>query len=231
METWAELINEEHDEEDDMLGVRIVVRRLVVAAWVVTACFLGQVAFAAQGQGAAGQAKPTTAGSVISEAGAMEGYQIGAGDVLAISVWNNPDLTRVVPVLPDGKISFPLIGELKVSDLTVPQLMEALKKALAPYAPNPQLSVEVQQTRSLTVYVIGKVNRPGNFSYTSNIDVLQALSMAGGLNPFAKRSSIKILRTTKTGKKEIAFDYDAVTEDGELEQNIELQRGDVVIVP
>ncbi len=161
----------------------------------------------------------------------MEGYQIGAGDVLAISVWNNPDLTRVVPVLPDGKISFPLIGELKASDLTVPQLMEALKKALAPYAPDPQLSVEVQQTRSLTIYVIGKVNRPGNFTYSSNIDVLQALSMAGGLNPFAKRSSIKILRTTKTGKQEFAFDYDAVTEDGDLGQNIELKRGDVVIVP
>ncbi len=214
-----------------MWAVSKVAVRFVATLWVVVACSLGQMAVAAQGQGTAGTAKATTAGAVKSEAGAMEGYQIGPGDVLAISVWNNPDLTRVVPVLPDGKISFPLIGELKVSDLTVPQLMEALKKALAPYAPNPQLSVEVQQTRSLTVYVIGKVNRPGNFAYTSNIDVLQALSMAGGLNPFAKRSSIKILRTTKTGKKEFAFDYDAVTEDGDLEQNIELQRGDVVIVP
>ncbi len=214
-----------------MLGIINGVARFVATAWVVAACFLGQVTFAAQEQATVAPAKMATGGTAKAEVGSMEGYQIGAGDVLAISVWNNPDLTRVVPVLPDGKISFPLIGELKASDLTVPQLMEALKKALAPYAPDPQLSVEVQQTRSLTIYVIGKVNRPGNFTYSSNIDVLQALSMAGGLNPFAKRSSIKILRTTKTGKQEFAFDYDAVTEDGDLGQNIELKRGDVVIVP
>lgn len=214
-----------------MLGISNGVARLAATAWVVAACFLGQAAFAAQEQAKAAPAKTATVSTAKAEVGSMEGYQIGPGDVIAISVWNNPDLTRVVPVLPDGKISFPLIGELKASDLTVPQLMEALKKALAPYAPNPQLSVEVQQTRSLTIYVIGKVNRPGNFSYSSNVDVLQALSMAGGLNPFAKRSSIKILRTTKTGKQEFAFDYDAVTEDGDLEQNIELKRGDVVIVP
>jgi len=89
----------------------------------------------------------------------------------------------------------------------------------------------VQNTRSLVVYVIGKVNRPGNYTYYANIDVLQALAMAGGLNPFADRSEIKIMRTDKGGKKEFSFDYDAVTEDGALVQNIQLQRGDVVIVP
>ncbi len=161
----------------------------------------------------------------------MEGYVIGPGDVLSISVWQNPDLTRVVPVLPDGTISFPLLGELMVSDLSVTQLTKKLKDELEPYTPDPQLSVEVQQTRSLVIYVIGKVNRPGNFTYYANIDVLQALAMAGGLNPFADRSDIKIIRTDKEGKKEFTFDYDAVTEDGALGQNIQLKRGDVVIVP
>ena len=159
------------------------------------------------------------------------GYQIGPGDVISISVWQNPDLTRVVPVLPDGKISFPLLGELKVSGLSVNELTEKLKKELDIYTPDPQLSVEVQQTRSLVIYVIGKVNRPGNFTYFSNIDVLQALAMAGGLNPFADRSEIKIIRSGDEGKQEFSFDYDAVTEDGELAQNIQLKRGDVVIVP
>ena len=161
----------------------------------------------------------------------MEGYVIGPGDVLSISVWQNPDLTRVVPVLPDGTISFPLLGELMVSDLSVTQLTKKLKDELEPYTPDPQLSVEVQQTRSLVIYVIGKVNRPGNFTYYANIDVLQALAMAGGLNPFADRSNVKIIRTDKDGKKEFTFDYDAVTEDGALGQNIQLKRGDVVIVP
>ena len=205
--------------------------KILLMVCLLSAGIAGQVIHAAQEQAALKSTKGEGPVAAKNEAGPTNGYQIGPGDVVAISVWNNPELTRVVPVLPDGKISFPLIGELKVEDLTVPQLMEALKKALAPYAPDPQLSVEVQQTRSLMVYVIGKVNRPGNYPYSSNIDVLQALSMAGGLNPFAKRSSIKILRTSKGEKREFPFDYDAVTEDGNLEQNIQLQRGDVIIVP
>ena len=172
-----------------------------------------------------------SAKSEIVETGPIEGYRIGPGDVLSISVWKNADLTRVVPVLPDGKISFPLIGELSVSEMTVGQLTKVLREKIEPYSPEPQISVEVQQTHSLVVYVIGKVNRPGNFTYNGNIDVLQALAMAGGLNPFAKRTQIKVLRTDKDGKKEFSFDYDAVTEENALAQNIQLKRGDVVVVP
>lgn len=214
-----------------MWSVTRYIGKILLMVCLLSAGIAGQAIHAAQEQAALKSTKGDAPVAAKNEAGLINGYQIGPGDVVAISVWNNPELTRVVPVLPDGKISFPLIGELKVEDLTVPQLMEALKKALAPYAPDPQLSVEVQQTRSLMVYVIGKVNRPGNYPYSSNIDVLQALSMAGGLNPFAKRSSIKILRTSKGEKREFPFDYDAVTEDGNLEQNIQLQRGDVIIVP
>lgn len=172
------------------------------------------------------QAKPETV-----DTNPVEGYKIGPGDVLAISVWRNEDLTRVVKILPDGGISFPLIGEITVSDMTVSQLINVLREKLEPYSPDPQISVEVQQTNSLVVYVIGKVNRPGHFAYNGNIDVLQALAMAGGLNPFAKRSSIKILRTEKDGKKEYPFDYDDVIEGKSLAQNILLKRGDVVVVP
>lgn len=180
-------------------------------------------AFAAK---AAEQAKPEATTN-----NPVEGYRIGPGDVLSISVWNNQELTKVVKVLPDGTISFPLIGEITVLDMTVSQVAKSLREKLEPYASDPQLSVEVQQTNSLLVYVIGKVNRPGHFPYSGNIDALQALAMAGGLNPFAKRSDIKIMRTEKDGKKEFSFDYDAVIEGKGLNQNIQLKRGDVVVVP
>lgn len=199
--------------------------RLMMGVWVAVLVLLVAAVPSALAEQTP-QAKPETV-----DTNPVEGYKIGPGDVLAISVWRNEDLTRVVKILPDGGISFPLIGEITVSDMTVSQLINVLREKLEPYSPDPQISVEVQQTNSLVVYVIGKVNRPGHFAYNGNIDVLQALAMAGGLNPFAKRSSIKILRTEKDGKKEYPFDYDDVIEGKSLAQNILLKRGDVVVVP
>ncbi len=161
----------------------------------------------------------------------MDGYHIGAGDVLSISVWKNADLTRVVQVLPDGRISFPLIGQIQVEDMTVAQLTKTLQEKIAPFSPAPEISVEVQKVNSLMVYVIGRVNRPDRFMLNGNINVLQALAMAGGLTPFAKRSEIKVMREEKDGTKVYPFDYDAVTEDNALAQNIQLKRGDVIVVP
>jgi len=189
------------------------------------------MAFLVCGYAAEAADKGAGAKTAAVETGPVDGYQIGPGDVLSIAVWKNADLTKVIKVLPDGSISFPLIGEMNVNGMTVGQLNQALREKLEPYAPEPQISVEVQQATSLVVYVIGKVNRPGNFPYSGNVDVLQALAMAGGLNPFAKRSEIKVLRTEKEGKKEFLFDYDAVTEKNALTQNIQLKRGDVVVVP
>lgn len=162
---------------------------------------------------------------------AMQAYRIGGGDVLSISVWQNEDLTRVVQVLPDGNISFPLIGHLQVQDLTVAELTKTLKEKIAPFAPEPEISVEVQKVNSLMVYVIGKVNRPDRFMLNGNVNVLQALAMAGGLTPFAKREEIKVLREEQSGTKVFQFDYDAVTEENALVQNIQLQRGDIIVVP
>jgi polysaccharide export outer membrane protein len=166
-----------------------------------------------------------------SEWVALEGYTIGAGDVLDISVWNNEALTKQVTVLPDGKIHFPLIGEVAVGGKTISLLKKELEVKISHFVPNPNLSVMVQQLNSMLIYVIGKVNNPGRFVMNAEVDVLQALAMAGGLNPFAKRNDIKIFRKIKDKTKIFEFEYDDVTDGKNLKQNIQLKRGDVVVVP
>lgn len=157
-------------------------------------------------------------------------YAIGAGDVLEISAWKDQALTRQVVVLPDGTISFPLVGQFSAAGKTVEQLKSEMEKKLTRYMPEPELSVIVQQVNSMMVYVIGKVNRPGHIPLNRNIDVLQALSMAGGLNVFANKEDIRIFRKTADKTMVIPFNYKAVAEDFLLEGNILLQRGDVIVV-
>jgi polysaccharide biosynthesis/export protein len=158
-------------------------------------------------------------------------YTIGTGDVLNIFVWDNEALSRAVTVLPDGKIHFPLIGEIVVGGKTLAVLEKELKNRINPFVPDPELSVMVGQVNSMLIYVIGKVNHPGRFVLNTNVNVLQALATAGGLNAFAKRNKIKIFRETKGKTHIFSFEYDRVTEGENLEQNVLLRRGDVVVVP
>jgi polysaccharide export outer membrane protein len=158
-------------------------------------------------------------------------YAVGPGDVLTISVWKDESLTRQVVVLPDGKIAFPLVGQLPAAGRTVAEITRDLEQKLERFVPGVTLSVVVQQVNSLMVYVIGRVNNPGRFVLNSDINVLQALAMAGGLNPFAKRGDIKIFREAGGGTKVMFFDYDKVSDGEEARQNIKLRRGDVIVVP
>jgi polysaccharide export outer membrane protein len=158
-------------------------------------------------------------------------YIIGPGDVLDISVWKEAALTKLVIVLPDGKISFPLIGEVGAAGLTIAQLKQQLEDKLTRFVPHPNLSVAVHQVNSLQVYVIGKVNNPGRYSINTELNVLQALAIAGGLNAFAKKNKIKIFRERPEGTQIFEFRYGDVTEGKHLEQNIRLMRGDVIVVP
>jgi polysaccharide export outer membrane protein len=158
-------------------------------------------------------------------------YRVGIGDVILVSVWKDESLTRQVSVLPDGTISFPLIGQVHVAGMTMKQLKTDLTKRLKKYIPDVVISVQALQLNSQVVYVIGKVNRPGRFELFGDINVLQALAMAGGLNPFAKSGNIKIFRETAKGTKIIRFDYDDVAKGKRLEQNLKLKRGDVIVVP
>ena len=160
-----------------------------------------------------------------------EDYIIGPGDVIDISVWKNQALTKQLTVLPDGKIHYPLIGEVVVGGKTLIDLEKELKQRITKFMSAPDLTVMVQEVNSMLIYVIGKVNNPGRFDLKSNINVLQALTMAGGLNTFAKRNKIKILRKTKDKNLIFTFEYDDVMEGKNLEQNIELRRGDIVVVP
>jgi len=159
------------------------------------------------------------------------GYVIGLGDVLDISVWKNDEMTKKVTVLPDGKITFPLIGDHTAEGKTVAQLKNELEAKIIRFIPEPVLSIVVQQVNSMYIYVIGRVNKPGRFDLNTNVNVLQALSMAGGLNPFAKRNKIRIQREENNSTQIYEFNYDDVTKNGKLEQNIRLKRGDVIVVP
>jgi polysaccharide export outer membrane protein len=158
-------------------------------------------------------------------------YTVGPGDLLDISVWKDEALTKSVVVLPDGKISFPLIGELRVGGKTVAQIKSEVEAKITRYVPDVVLSVDVRQLNSMTVYVIGKVNAPGRFVINGYLNVLQALSSAGGLNPFAKKGQIKVFRQEGDRTVIHPFDYEELVSGKNLEQNIPLKRGDVIVVP
>lgn len=160
-----------------------------------------------------------------------EAYIIGPGDVLEISVWKDEVMDKIVTVLPDGKISFPLIGQVVAEGKTVDQLTKELKKKISKFVPRPVLTVTVRQVNSLEIYVLGRVNRPSQFVLDKNINVLQALTMAGGLDRFASRGKIKIFRKIKDTTHIFDFSYDDVTKGKHLNQNIQLKRGDVIVVP
>jgi polysaccharide biosynthesis/export protein len=200
------------------------VRKILMA--LVFTLVIAQFDWAAAQNAPAPSPKPSSSGVDVEST-----YIIGPGDVLEISVWKDEALTKSVIVLPDGTISYPLLGLLKASGKTVAQLKAEIEKKISQYVPDPTLHVEVKQIGSMTVYVIGRVNAPGRFSLNTSINVLQALASAGGLNPFAKRDKIKVFRQEGGTTKTFTFRYDDVADGKHLEDNIELKRGDVIVVP
>ncbi len=158
-------------------------------------------------------------------------YLVQPGDLMLIDVWKEKDLQREVMVRPDGGLNFPLIGDIDVSGKTTAQLQKEIAAKLAKYVPDPVVTISVKQSLGNKIYVVGKVNRPGDYVVIRNTDVMQALSMAGGLTPFASPNKIKILRREHGALKTIPFKYSRVEKGEDLEQNIVLQGGDVVVVP
>ena len=159
------------------------------------------------------------------------GYRLGAEDVMLVSVWKDEQLTREVVVRPDGMFSFPLVGDVQAEDRTVEEIRADLVKRLIKYIPNPNVSVAVMKVLSYKVYVVGRVNKPGEYLIGHYTDVLQALSLAGGLTPFAAENDITVVRRVRGEQRAIPFRYGDVRKGKNLEQNIILQRGDVVMVP
>ncbi len=167
-------------------------------------------------------------------AGMVDGsslYRIQAGDVLGIYVWREQELQKEIVVRPDGGIALPLVGEVFVAGKTSEQLRAEIVARLSPMIPDLDVTVEVRTAAGNKIYVIGKVNRPGEFVLNRRIDVVQALSLAAGATKYADVSAIKILR--RDGEKQLVyqFDYEEIEEGKNLQQNILLQSGDTILVP
>jgi polysaccharide export outer membrane protein len=158
-------------------------------------------------------------------------YLIGANDLLNIYVWKEKELTQDINVMPDGKITFPLIGEIVAAGQTVTQLRDAIAEKLQKFVTAPDVTVIVKETRSRVVYTIGKVTKPGPYPLAPQMTVLQALSAAGGFTEWADTKNILIVRREGDKETQLRFNYKEYTSGDNLEQNILLKPGDTILVP
>lgn len=159
-------------------------------------------------------------------------YRIGPEDVLEISVWKEEGLQREVLVRPDGGISFPLAGNVLAAGRTPREVEQEITKKIRKYIPEAVVTVSVIKISGYTIFVLGKVNNPGQFVVGRYVDVLQALTLAGGLNVYAAESKIRVLRRDNAGGELVfRFDYGDIKSGKNLDQNIVLRSGDVVVVP
>jgi polysaccharide export outer membrane protein len=163
---------------------------------------------------------------------AVPDYRLHAGDKVVVGVYDDPKLLpQAITITPDGKISYPLVGELQVGGKTVEQVRLEMESKLKKYISDPIATVIVTDVGGNVVYVIGQVNKPGAIVMNPTINVLQALSMVGGGNPYAKLDSIIIIRSSAGGQRVLSFKYGAVSSGRDLSQNVQLESGDVVVVP
>jgi polysaccharide biosynthesis/export protein len=168
--------------------------------------------------------------SVIS-AESSSVYKLNQGDSLLISVWGEDTLQKEVKVLPDGSISFPLVGRIEVANTSAPEVEKRITEKLKVYLSDPQVSVLITGIDGNRVYIIGKVLKPGPFSLAGPTTVLQALSFAGGLDKFADLDEIKVLRDGSKGQITIPINYSKLIKGQNLESNILLRTGDTILVP
>jgi polysaccharide biosynthesis/export protein len=169
--------------------------------------------------------------TVAAQSATPADYQLHPGDILQIVVWKEVDLQAEALIRPDGGMTFPLAGELHAAGQTVEQLTKTLETRIRKYVPDAVVTVAVKSVAGNQVFVIGKVNKPGEFPLNGPLDVMQALSLAGGATPFANTSGIRILRRNGDRQTAIEFHYGDVEHGRKLDQNILLQSGDTVVVP
>lgn len=158
-------------------------------------------------------------------------YVIGESDLLAINVWHEAELTRVVPVRTDGKITMPLIGELQASGRTAEELRATIAAELKKYLEAPEVTVIVQEPRSQFFTIVGKVVKPGSYPLGQRLTVIDGIALGGGFKDFAKISKVYVVRTHRDGSSErLAFDYKRAL-GGDLKQNFVLEARDMIMVP
>jgi polysaccharide biosynthesis/export protein len=209
-------------------------RAVARAIGCVWACWAAAVA-AQQPSGAprpeAAAARQEAPSAARQDGNTVARYEVQPSDLLQISVWKEPDLTQQVLVRPDGGFSFPLAGEISAVGKSVEELRRELVERLARYIPDLVVTVAVLEIRGNKIYVIGQVNDPGEFIVNPRVDVMQALSLAGGTTAFASPSEIFVLRREGAQQRRMPFNFDAVLRGRDLEQNVLLRSGDVVVVP
>ncbi len=171
------------------------------------------------------------AAPALAQQAAAPDYKLHAGDQLEVSVWKEMDLLRTVVVRPDGKFTFPLVGEVQAAGRSADQINTEVTTRLKKYIPEPVVTVSVTGIEGNRIYVIGQVLKPGAFTMNPQFTVLQAMSIAGGATPFAALNDIIILRGAGAAQKSLQFRYGDVSKGRNLEQNVLLEAGDVVIVP
>lgn len=177
-------------------------------------------------------AQPESQGSAApAQGGAIVRYEVQPSDVLQISVWRDPELTQQVVVRPDGAFSFPLVGEVNAVGKTVEELRRELVQQLSRVIQDVVVTVSVVEIRGNKIYVIGQVEQPGEFIVNPRVDVIQALSLAGGTTEFAARNEIFVLRRDNGEQRRLPFNFEAVLRGRDLAQNVLLRSGDVVVVP
>jgi len=165
-------------------------------------------------------------------AGRLDDYIIGSDDVLSVNVWKEPEISRTVPVRPDGKITLPLIGDIQAGGLTPRKLQDNIAQGLRSYVSSPEVTVIVQEVKSLKFNIVGEITKPGSYPLSEPTTVLDAIAIGGGLRDFAKRSHIYVLRTSADGShSKLPFDYKEVIKGKRLSENVELHPGDTIVIP
>ncbi len=205
---------------------------------VVTILWLMALAVPVRAQDQSGVGKPAqpaipamASDDTKKPATADPNYVIGAQDVLDVSVWKEPEVSRIVPVRPDGKISLPLLNDVQAAGLTPAQLAVQITESLKKYVTSPQVTVIVTTINSQRVYILGEVTRPGAFPMLPGMTVLQALSSAGGFTQFARMKNIYVLRQENGKQVKYPFNYKEVVNGKKSEQDVQLKAGDTIVVP
>jgi polysaccharide export outer membrane protein len=175
---------------------------------------------------------PSTTAAAHSVQALDANYVIGADDVLAVDVWHEHELSRILSVRPDGKISLPLAGELQVAGQTPLQLQDAITQRLKEYLEHPQVTVMVQETKSQRFNVVGEVQKPGSFPFGHPVTILDAIALAGGFRDFAKSKKMYVIRTAADGSRQrLHVNYNDVVKGKKSAENIVLHSSDTVVVP
>jgi polysaccharide export outer membrane protein len=200
---------------------------LILTASLILGLAASAIRGASQNSDAATSARPSSTNPATTD----PEYKIGPQDMLRVDVWKEPDISRIVPVRPDGKITLPLVNDVQAAGLTTTQLAAKIAEGLKKYITSPQVTVGVTEINSRRIFVNGEVARPGAFPLLPNMTVLQALSSAGGFTQFAREKKIYILRMENGKQVKYPFNYKEAVSGKNVEQNIILQGGDIIVVP